>query len=121
MATKQLKIMTKIIKHPHSYIGYQYFIERDGTIHQGRMDNEEGAHTRKFNELTIGICLMGNGQEKPFTNEQLNSLDALVEQKRSEYGIPKSEVWGHRDFSATLCPSDDLYRRLQTYKGRYKQ
>ena len=52
------------------YIGYQYFINRDGRVHQGRADNEEGAHTRRYNKRTIGICLMGNGCEKDFTTAQ---------------------------------------------------
>ena len=108
--------MAKIIKHPHSYIGYQYFIERDGTIHQGRMDNEEGAHTRGQNKMSIGICLMGNGCEKDFTPEQYKALENLVTLKRCRYNIPISEIYGHNSFAATLCPSPYLEKWISKVK-----
>jgi len=42
------------------YIGYQYLITADGTIKQGRADNEDGAHCRGWNDKSIGIALTGN-------------------------------------------------------------
>jgi len=105
------------------YCGYQYFIERNGTFKQARRDNEEGAHTvssqypaHYLNRTSIGICLMGNGVEKDFTPEQYRALKELVDKKTQEYGIPKKEVYGHRDFSLTVCPSDVLYKWVLDYK-----
>lgn len=98
------------------YAGYTYFIERDGKTIQARADNEKGAHTKGYNLRTIGVCLMGNGVEKEFTDAQLKSLNDLIYRKRAEYKIPKTEIYGHRDFSATICPSDKLYARIEAYK-----
>jgi len=90
------------------YIGYTYFIDRQGVVHQGRADNEEGAHTLGQNKQSIGICLMGNGEEKDFTSEQYQSLSDLLNKKKSEYGISNSQIFGHNNFSNTLCPSKRL-------------
>ena len=109
--------MAKIIYHPHSYIAYQYFIERDGTIHQGRMDNEEGAHCRGQNKMSIGICLMGNFEETLPTKEQLKSLEELLIKKQKEYNIPKNQIFGHQNFTATLCPGKNLYSWFLKYKN----
>ena len=101
-----------------AWIGYQYFISRDGIIHQGRADNEEGAHTKGLNKLSVGICLMGDGAKTDFTTNQYDSLSALVKRLMVKYGIPKSEIWGHRNFSDTVCPSDKLYSWILDYKSK---
>lgn len=98
------------------FCGYQYFVERDGIIFQARADNEEGAHVKGMNKLSIGICLMGNGEEKDFTIQQYDSLTGLIERLRKKYDIPKEEIYGHKDFSATACPSNILYQRILNYK-----
>ena len=98
------------------YAGYTYFIERNGKVFQARSDFEEGAHTKGHNRRSIGICLMGNGVEQSFTKEQGAALRSLLLEKRNEYNIPKSEVYGHRDFSDTICPSDILYNEILKYK-----
>lgn len=99
------------------YIGYTWFIERSGKLIQGRADNEEGAHTKGYNKRTIGIGLMGNGEEKDFTKEQYETLKKLTDKKIKQYKIPHSEVYGHRNFAFTACPSDVLYNWLIKYKN----
>jgi len=98
------------------YIGYQYFIERDGKIFQGRADNEEGAHTKGYNQKTIGICLMGNGCEKDFAEDQYASLEKLVKEKMGKYNLRKTQLYGHFEFAATLCPSEPLKKWIVDYK-----
>ena len=98
------------------YIGYQYFIERDGKIYQGRDDGEEGAHTIGQNKTSIGICLQGNGEEYNFTDFKYSSLKNLVKEKCQQYNIDKEEIYGHRDFSSTACPSNRLYYYLTLLK-----
>ena len=36
--------------------GYHYYITRDGQLHQGRSEEEPGAHARHYNAHSIGIC-----------------------------------------------------------------
>jgi len=101
------------------YCGYTLFIERDGKLFRARMDNEEGAHTKGYNRRTIGIGLMGDGTEKDFTPQQYSKLEEVVDELSDKYNIPKSEIYGHRDFTPTICPSDYLYNWMLKYKGRH--
>ena len=114
IATKKYT-MAKIINKPHSFIGYQYFIERDGTIYKGRLDTEEGAHCRGHNKRTIGICLMGNGCEKDFSVGQYKSLRELVDRKMKEYNLDRRNLYPHSAFTPTLCPSDYLRNWILKY------
>ena len=90
----------KIIKHPHSYIGYQKFIEFDGSLHIGRADNEEGAHTKGYNKGTVGICLQGNTELEQLTDAQKTTLKAQLDYYK-ELGYT---IHLHKEFAATLCP-----------------
>lgn len=44
-------------------IGYHYYVERDGTLHEGRPLEEIGAHCRLHNTHSIGICYEGGLDE----------------------------------------------------------
>ena len=79
------------------YIGYQYFIEKDGTVLQGRYDTEEGAHTRGYNSNSIGICLAGNFDVTMPTVPQITSLRALLTRLATKYQIPLTSIIPHRN------------------------
>ena len=87
-------------------IGYNFVVDFDGTIFDGRGLEFHGAHTNPpswANSSTIGIACRGNYHEKrEMPRAQYDSLVALVQWLRSIYGnIP---VQGHRDLAATSCP-----------------
>ena len=44
---------------PLKYIGYQYYIRKDGTVYPGRHEDEVGAHCKGWNNRSIGICYEG--------------------------------------------------------------
>jgi len=100
------------------YCGYTYFIEGDGKITQARLDMGVGAHTRGHNKKTIGICLSGSFSKERPAKEQLGALEMLLNEKIVKYGLNKNQIKGHRDFSATICPGDSLYKWIQEFKGR---
>ena len=52
-------------------IGYHKIILRDGTIENGRPEYWVGAHVKGFNEISLGVCLIGR---KNFTKKQFKSL-----------------------------------------------
>ena len=85
--------------------GYHYLIESDGTIKQGRKENEIGAHCKEDNKNydSIGICLTGNFDiEKP-TVKQIKSLFRLIKDIKTRHDI--KEVNGHRKYATyKLCP-----------------
>lgn len=58
----------------------------------------------EFNERSVGICLVGNGERHAFTERQVRELAALVRRLQWELGIPASRVHLHRDLSAVASP-----------------
>jgi len=56
-------------------IGYHYVIRRDGSLENGRPMDRPGAHARGFNHLSLGVCLVGQGD---FTDKQYATLADLV-------------------------------------------
>ena len=90
-------------------IGYNYVIDLDGTIEEGRKLDRDGAHCntaglsgKSYNKHSIGIVYVGgldeNGEPADTrTPEQKQSLVTLVYRLMDEY--PIKEVIGHRDAS----------------------
>lgn len=100
-------------------IGYHYVVRRDGTIEQGRPEEEVGAHCKNHNKHSIGICYEGglDGQGKPAdtrTPAQKHTLLALLHSLRADY--PEAEILGHRDLPHVkkACPCFDA---KSEYKG----
>ena len=93
-----------------SDIGYHYVIHLDGTIHEGRPVEIQGAHAFGHNKDSIGVCYVG-GADKNFkskdtrTDKQKYSIKVLLMYLNILH--PNSEVFGHRDFSTKNCPSYD--------------
>jgi N-acetylmuramoyl-L-alanine amidase len=84
-------------------IGYHYFIEKDGTLKQGRAENYHGAHTKGYNEKSLGICLAGNFDQTLPTQEQINTLTVLLKQLSVKYKIPREKIFPHRKFANKTC------------------
>ncbi|MCR5850117.1 MAG: N-acetylmuramoyl-L-alanine amidase [Bacteroidaceae bacterium] len=102
-------------------IGYHYVIYRDGSIHQGRPEEEHGAHCKEggHNRHSIGVCYIGGmtadmkKDKDTRTPEQQQALIALLKELKARY--PNATIHGHRDFAARACPSFDAraeYRSL---------
>lgn len=85
------------------YVGYHYYIERSGKLHQARADNEEGAHAKGFNTSSIGICLAGNFDSTLPTAEQVLTLKKLLNAKAQQYKIATKDILPHRNFAQKTC------------------
>ena len=90
------------------YISYHYYISKDGVVHQGRADTDEGAHTIGQNTSSIGICLAGNFDATLPTEVQIQSLKNLLKQKVAQYNIPKENIVPHRHFAVKTCYGNKL-------------
>lgn len=90
------------------YIGYHYYIEKDGSLHQGRLDTDEGAHTVGYNQKSIGICLAGNFDLTLPTEAQVATLKALLKAKTAQFNIPSTKVVPHRTFAKKTCYGQKL-------------
>jgi hypothetical protein len=57
-----------------------------------------------FNENAIGICLVGNGEKRGFTEAQIRELKALIVELQRTCGIPDSAVLLHSDLAEIASP-----------------
>src|SRR3954471_5096358 len=88
----------------------KFFPGHDGKIEVGRPEDEIGAHCLGFNKISIGICCVG---DKDFTNDQRQSLRALVKKLMFQYSIPPADVLGHCETDSgkaegKTCPNMDM-------------
>lgn len=121
-----------------SDIGYNYLIDPNGVIYEGRAggDNVQGAHFSCANANTMGVALLGTFIEAAPTEQALASLKYLLAWKcnqRDIYplgttfhggtGLELRNISGHRDGNSALpnsgacskgteCPGDMLYSML---------
>jgi len=82
----------------------------DGEIHlSNRWLNQsdgaqlQGLQTPKTSN-PIEICLVGNGDRKPFTNEQIRYLAHIVTTLAQRFDIPKDQIFLHEDLAPTTSP-----------------
>jgi hypothetical protein len=98
------------------YIGYHYFIDKEGKVTQGRADKDEGAHTIGMNNQSLGICMAGNFDLTTPTDTQQKALKSLIANKMQEYGISIDQIVPHRHFANKTCYgkhlSDDWCKNL---------
>lgn len=86
------------------YVGYHYFIERNGVTTQTRANSEEGAHTKGHNLESVGIALAGNFDIDAPSEAQLNALALLMEELAETYGVYDFPLHNHSELSDTHCP-----------------
>src|SRR5262245_3380810 len=58
-----------------------------------------GPEAEYYNQHAIAICLIGNGDRRPFTDRQISQLVSLVRRLQRQLGIPASAVRLHRDIA----------------------
>ena len=93
-------------------IGYHYVIYLDGSIHEGRKEEEIGAHTVGHNANSIGICYVGGcakdgcTPKDTRTEAQKNALCGLLSELVKKY--PNASIHGHREFANKACPCFDV-------------
>ncbi len=57
-----------------------------------------------LNRVSIGICLIGDGDERAFTPAQIKALQSLVLQLQARFDIDDDHVFLHRDVSDVDAP-----------------
>ncbi len=86
-------------------IGYHKIICRNGEIQNGRPEYWVGAHVRGYNQISLGVCLIGKNN---FSNDQFLSLEKVLINWKAKY--PSAEIIGHNVISDSkkTCPNFDL-------------
>lgn len=97
-------------------LGYHFVIGNgnglgDGEIYAGFrwMDQLPGAHAAGdraewYNQHSIGICLVGDGNRRGFSGAQLQRLAQLVSALSRELDIPEDRIVLHSDIASTRDP-----------------
>jgi hypothetical protein len=107
--------------------GQQLTNSRGGFVTEGRHRSVEildggtrhvqGANVGSHNSEVIGIENEGLYSTVNVTQKLWDSLVQLVAYIAKSYGISPDMIRGHRDFNATECPGEVLYRRLPELKA----
>lgn len=85
-------------------IGYHYLISKEGTIFEGRLLSNLGAHVKGHNSGNIGIALLGDFDRDKLNKQQKDTLRLLTEALQERYNIPKQQIYRHKDLGDTKCP-----------------
>jgi hypothetical protein len=119
-------------------IGYNFVIDRFGTIYEGREGGIEesvyGAHTGGFNYYSTGVALLGNHDTAAVSQASIDALVELAAWKLDLHHVDPSAVIdmvslgsskyeegvvvqmptiaGHKDASSTSCPGSLCYPLL---------
>jgi len=128
-------------------IGYQFLVDKYGTIYQGRRDALQdlpiGAQVGGFNTETIGVSAMGNYETAQPSAALVTSIERVLAWQAFRHGLdatgsvtltgggsssryqPSSKVSvrvisGHRDTSYTTCPGRYLYAKMSSIRSNVK-
>ena len=127
-------------------IGYNFLVDRYGTIFEGRAGGIEaaviGAQAQGYNSQSTGIATLGTFTNIPLDDPAMEALAKLIGWKLSLHGIPTQgvvtlisgggetnrfpngtpvtfeRISGHRDSNETTCPGDSLYAQLPDLRAR---
>ncbi|MGH3309832.1 MAG: peptidoglycan recognition protein family protein [Streptomyces sp.] len=129
-------------------LGYNFVVDRCGTIYEGRAGDlkgsVEGAHTKGFNEHSLGIAALGTFDEgERIPGAMLESIASLAAWKLRSGADPAGRtrmvsssdesrydegddaefdvISGHKDAYATDCPGRALYDKLPDLRDEVKR
>lgn len=110
-------------------IGYNYIVDRDGRIYEGRYGGEGviGAHSGAGNNGSIGIAVLGNYEVEDVPEKVTSSISSFIAKKATLHGIQPDgsslfrgdnmeNIFAHRDIMSTTCPGAYLYAKLTTIR-----
>jgi hypothetical protein len=96
-------------------VGYDFVVGNGTDTKDGEIEvtfrwreQRDGAHVKGWNDLAIGVCLVGDFEEADPTPAQVESTVRLLRHLRRRFGIPRERVVGHGALGATACPGRRL-------------
>lgn len=106
-------------------VGYNWLIDPNGELYEGRGDDRLGAHFCGTNGSTMGVCMLGDYTNITPTAAAKITLTHLMAWKSCDIGVDPlgtafhgssglnlMRISGHRDGCATACPGDAFYPEL---------
>ena len=115
-------------------LGYHFVIgngtgSSDGQVEIGPRwpKQKHGAHTKvwnreEYNQVGVGICLVGNFDKTRPTRAQMDALAGLVDWLSARYRIDDAHIIGHSHVCDTRCPGryfpfDELFGQLRVRRS----
>ena len=86
-------------------VGYNFLVDKNGVIYNGRGIEYVGAQCKGYNNKSIGICAIGNMDVDQMPEAQKVSIIRLVKDIKAHY-TTITKIVGHKELSATSCPGD---------------
>lgn len=98
-------------------IGYSFLIGEDGRVYEGRGWGTVGAHAYGYNRRSVGIAFLGTFTNGIPKSSAINAAKELIScGVRLGYVKNDYSIVGHRQTSATLCPGNDLFDEISTWR-----
>ena len=96
-------------------IAYNWLIDEEGVIYEGRGAGVISAATRPYNSRTESICYTGDGDKAIPAKTQV-SLTWLIADIQKRYS---NKLWvkGHRELASTSCPGHILYDWVKAFRS----
>jgi hypothetical protein len=114
-------------------IGYNWLVDPNGVLYEGRGDNIQGAHFCGTNAGTVGVCVMGDFTNVAPTSAATGKLEDLFAWKACDINADPlttsfhnssqqtlHHISGHRDGCSTACPGDMFYPMIPTLRQNIK-
>ena len=108
-------------------IGYHFVIGNgnglgDGLIHVGyrwieQLPAAKPKQSLQWEDSTISICLVGNGDRRPFSDMQIRHLTRLVQRLQQELSIPSDRVLLAREVSNSSVSPGQYFAEAQ-FRGQ---
>ena len=103
-------------------IGYNWLIDPNGLVYEGRGDDIRGAHFCGTNSNTLGICMLGDFQLVAPQIAALEKLKEFLSWKTCDVeidpldiafhpssGLQLNRISGHRQGCSTECPGEGFF------------
>lgn len=115
-------------------VGYHYIVDEQGGIYEGRSGGESvvGGHVYCGNVGTVGVALMGNFETEQPTQQQIQSLQWLLDHLADAYhidlntnvvfkGKQSPPIVRHKDLISTECPGFYLSNVIAQIRNNVKK
>ena len=120
-------------------IGYNWLVDPNGVLYEGRGDRIRGAHSPCMNAISTGICYIGDYEANEPASAGINTIKDFIAWDASDKNIDVTSssyvaalsgnienISGHKDgydqypdkgCTPTLCPGANLHNKLQSIRN----
>ncbi len=88
-------------------IGYNFFVEKDGTVKVGR-GFEQGAHVSGHNHELLGYGFAGNFEVEYPTKAQYYGAARHMALVMAKFNLTEKDIHKHSEYASTACPGKNF-------------